>query len=184
MKANAQIALRPGIVDRITQLLLGTDLRDKVDRITHLEQLSYRLQVKAMSLPRHATARAFTPILERAAAMHSRAWDFLSSESNGRKVLVDNAYLKVVMVRWEPGAGSDRHFHPNGGGMILVLEGSVQESRFHQATSAVPHEVLLLGPQAMSYIDDTLGAHAVMNPNPFHAVTLHAYLKDRLAGTA
>jgi hypothetical protein len=68
--------------------------------------------------------------------------------------------------------------------MILVLEGSVQESRFHQATSAVPHEVLSLGPQAMSYIDDTLGAHAVMNPNPFHAVTLHAYLKDRLAGTA
>jgi hypothetical protein len=91
MKATAQIALRPGIVDRITQLLLGTDLRDKVDRITHLEQLSYRLQVKAMSLPRHATARAFTPILERAAAMHSREWDCLSSESNGRKVLVDNA---------------------------------------------------------------------------------------------
>lgn len=184
MKTSAQIAFRPGIIDRISRSFPVTNVQNAAVRITHPEHILYHLQVKAMSLPRHATARSFTPILERAAAVRSQEWAALALDGNGRKVLVDNDHLKVVLIRWEPGAASNKHFHPQGGGMIMVLEGSVQESRYPQCPADAPDMVHVLGPTAMSYIDDSLGAHAVRNPNPFHAVTLHAYLKDRHAGKA
>ncbi len=179
MNASVQLAYRPTFIDRIAWFLTGIGVRSKVIRTAHLEDISYHLQVKAMTLGNSATAREFQTILERATTVEPREWDFLATESGGRKVLVDNEFLKVVLIRWEPGAICARHYHPNGGGMIMVLEGAIQESRFINDTVAAPYEVRTQERHTLSYIDDQLGAHVVTNPQEHAAITLHAYLKYR-----
>lgn len=179
MNATVQLAYRPTFLDRIAWFLAGIGVRTKVIRTAHLEDISYHLLVRAMTLRNNATAREFQPILERAASMSASEWAFLATESGGRKVLVDNEFLKVVLIRWEPGVECARHYHPNGGGMIMVLEGAIQESRFLNDSIPVPYEVRTLQRHAMSYIDDHLGAHVVANPQENAAITLHAYLKYR-----
>ena len=179
MNATAQLAYRPTFLDRIAWFLTGLGVRTKVIRTAHLMDISYHLQVKAMTLRKNATAHEFQPILVRAASVSSSEWALLATETGGRKVLVDNEFLKVVLIRWEPGAECARHYHPSGGGMIMVLEGAVRESRFINDTIAAPYEIRTLERHAMSYIDDQLGAHVVANPQENAAITLHAYLKYR-----
>lgn len=181
MNATVQLAYRRTFLDRLSWFLAGIGVRSKVIRTAHLEDISYHLQVKAMTLRNHATAHEFRPILERAATVAPQEWAFLATENGGRKVLVDNEFLKVVLIRWEPGAECARHYHPNGGGMIMVLEGAIRESRFINDTIATPYDVRTLERHATSYIDDQLGAHVVANPQEHAAVTLHAYLKYRPA---
>jgi hypothetical protein len=184
MNATVQLSHRPTYLDRFAWFLSGIGIHSKALRTTRFEDINYHLMVKALSLPAKATAGEFRPILERAAQVPPEAWSFLATEPGGRKVLVDNEHLKVVLIRWEPGAECDRHYHPNGGGMIMVLEGVIRESRFLNDTIAAPYEVRNMERHAMSYIDDTLGAHVVANPNEQAAITLHAYLKHRPAGAA
>ena len=179
MNASVQLAYRPTFLDRIAWFLTGIGVRSKVMRAAQLEDVSYHLLVKAMTLRHNATAREFQPILERAATVAPRQWAFLATESGGREVLVDNEFLKVVLIRWEPGVECARHYHPNGGGMMIVLEGEIRESRFLNATIATPYDVRTLERHALSYIDDQLGAHVVANPEENAAITLHAYLKYR-----
>ncbi len=179
MNTSVQLAYRPTFLDRFSWFLSGIGVRTKAIRAAHLEDIGYHLLVKAMTLRTGATAREFQPILERAAEVSSSEWAFLATESGGRKVLVDNEFLKVVLIRWEPGVACARHYHPNGGGSFMVLEGAIQESRFLNDTISAPYEVRTLQRHAMSYIDDHLGAHVVANPHENAAITLHAYLKYR-----
>lgn len=179
MNTPLQLTHPATILDRIAFFLTRSSARAKALRTTHLEDIRYRLMVKAMALPAKATAHAFRPILEQAARVSPNEWASLAREGDGRRVLVDNEYLKVVLIRWEPGAASDRHYHPKGGGMITVLEGAIQETRYLNDRAAEPYETRTLARHTMSYIDDTLGAHVVANPHEKSATTLHAYLKYR-----
>lgn len=184
MNATVQLSHRPTYLDRLAWFLSRIGIRNKALRRTGLEHINYHLMVKALSLPAKATARDFHPILERAAQVSPEAWYFLATEPGGRTVLVDNEHLKVVLIRWEPGAECARHYHPNGGGMLMVLEGAIQESRFLNDSIAAPYEVRNMERHVMSYINDTLGAHVVSNPHDRAAITLHAYLKHRIGGAA
>ncbi|HEX2617029.1 MAG TPA: cysteine dioxygenase family protein [Flavobacteriales bacterium] len=149
------------------------------DRPNSLEEITYHLQVRAMTAPAHSTALAFLPILERTATFAPGQWAYLAQQPDGRDVLVDNAYLKVVVIRWEPGALSTLHGHPLGGGVFKVLEGVIAEARYRSTDSLVPFSEHTYRPQATSYIDDDMGLHTVGNPFPVPAVTVHAYLKYR-----
>ena len=184
MNATVKLSHRPTYLDRFAWFLSRIGIRNKALRRTGLEHINYHLMVKALSLPARSTGREFQPILERAAHVPPEEWSFLVTEPGGRKVLVDNEHLKVVLIRWEPGAECARHYHPNGGGMLMVLEGAILESRFLNDTIAAPYEVRSVERHVMSYIDDTLGAHVVANPHERAAITLHAYLKHRPAGAA
>jgi Cysteine dioxygenase type I len=178
MNAYSQRAYRPTFLERIVWFLTG-GVRGNISRAARLEDISYHLQVQAMTLRPRATARAFQAILQRVTSVPSNEWAFLTTGGSERKVLVDNEFLKVVLIRWEPGAESARHYHPIGGGMMMVLEGAVRESRFMNESITVPYEIRVLDRYAMSYIDDQLGPHVVANRQENAAITLHAYLKYR-----
>ncbi len=94
-----------------------------------------------------------------------------------RHILIDNESLRVVVIRWVPGMVSEIHPHPAGGGIYKVLLGSVEELRY----SFEDQPVLLAKNQLYAgstlYIDDRFGQHAVGNPFPSPAISLHAYLK-------
>jgi predicted metal-dependent enzyme (double-stranded beta helix superfamily) len=121
----------------------------------------------------------FLPILEHADQIGANAWASLADTPEGKLVLVDNPFMKVLLIRWEPGALSSRHGHPAGSGMIKVLDGAVQEELFMDEISNAPYSAHVHHESATSYIDDTLGLHTIGNPFEEAAVTLHAYLKYR-----
>ena len=179
MNALLPLDLRTIGLQRLTAFLDLPLARTRGTRTIGFEALTYRLMLKAMTLPRQATARDLQPILEQAAAIPARAWDFLADTPEGKQVFVDNEYLKVLLIRWEPGAISSRHYHPKGGGLITVLQGAVQEQRFLNETIDAPYETKVLERRGISYIDDSLGMHTVGVAAGEPAVTLHAYLKYR-----
>ena len=177
---NAQLPLHfPSFGLQRLASLLDLPVTCKATRTVGFEALTYRLMLKAMTLPKQATAQDLRPILERAAAIPSSAWDFLADTPEGKHVFVNNEYLKVLLIRWEPGSISSRHYHPNGGGLITVLEGAIQEDRYLNDTIAVPYEQQVRNRGNISYIDDRLGLHTVGVPFDQPAVTLHAYLNYR-----
>ncbi len=127
---NAQIRLNylRSIFELLTAMPTLPWARARALDASGLDALCYRLMVKAMTAQADSTALRFLPVLEQVHRIAPTEWDFLRHEPDGRKVLVDNTYLKVVMIRWEPGAVSTVHAHPQGGGIIQVLEGEVEES--------------------------------------------------------
>lgn len=179
MNALIPLHLRAISLQRLTAFLEPPVVRTSATRTIGFEALTYRLMLKAMTLPRQATAWDLRPILEQASAIPARAWDFLADTPEGKQVFVDNEYLKVLLIRWEPGSISSRHYHPNGGGLITVLEGAIQEDRYLNDTIAVPYEQQVRNRGSISYIDDRLGLHTVGVPFDQPAVSLHAYLKYR-----
>lgn len=179
MNTAVQLAYRPTTIDRIAWFLTGIGVRTKVTRTPHLGDIAYHLLVKAMTLRANATAHELQPILERAAELSPGEWASLGTHPGGRRVVVDNEFLKVVLIRWEAGVECARHYHPNGGGLIMVLEGAIRESRFLNDFIPAPYDVRDMRRQDISYIDDQLGPHVVANPHERAAVTLHAYLKYR-----
>ena len=177
---NAQLPLHfPSFGLQRLATMLDLPVWRSATRNIGFEALTYRLMLKAMTLPKQATAEDLRPILERAAAIPASAWDFLADTPEGKHVFVDNEYLKVLLIRWEPGSISSRHYHPNGGGLITVLEGAIQEDRYLNDSIAKPYEQQVRTRGTISYIDDRLGLHTVGVPFDRPAVTLHAYLKYR-----
>ncbi|MCB0793343.1 MAG: cysteine dioxygenase family protein [Flavobacteriales bacterium] len=144
-----------------------------------LELLCYRLQVKAMTAAPEDTATCFQAILDQAERLSRSAWDHLADQPKHRQVLVDNPYLKVVLIQWEAGESCAVHGHPSGGGLIKVLQGTLEESRFISAAMSRPYSVQRFQRKDTSYIEDRLGLHSITNPGDGPAVSLHAYLKYR-----
>ena len=180
MYASIQVPLSVALLQRIDALFrTEAQARTTEIRSKNLEDISYHLMVKAMTAPPGSTALEFLPIMERTAAFGAEEWAHLAYRPDGRAVLVDNDYLKVVLIRWAPGASSNLHGHPKGGGVFKVLEGALAEARYHTLESATPFSEHTYRRQASSYIDDAMGLHTVGNPFSEPAVTLHAYLKYR-----
>ncbi|MEZ4942720.1 MAG: cysteine dioxygenase family protein [Saprospiraceae bacterium] len=90
-------------------------------------------------------------------------------------VLVHNEYLKVILIRWEPGQASNLHGHATGGCVFKVLHGTVEESRY---AANAPEKQLARNTYFagnMAYIDDRMGFHVVRNVGTEPAVTMHLY---------
>ncbi len=176
---NAQIRLSylRSLLELLTAMPTLPWARARALDASGLDALCYRLMVKAMTATAGSTAQCFLPVLEHVQRIDPAEWDVLQHEPGGRKVLVDNTYLKVVMIRWEPGAVSTVHAHPQGGGIIQVLEGEVEESRYWNGDDPIPYAVTTYHRWKTTCMDDSQGYHSVRNPGAAPAVTLHAYLK-------
>lgn len=180
MTMRIQLHRTGSILERFTALFPARSaLRVPGIRSRSLEDISYHLMVKAMTAPPNSTALIFLPIMERTAAFGAEQWAHVARNHAGREVLVDNDHLKVVLIRWEPGVLSAIHGHPQGGGVIKVLQGAIAEARYRTVESSEPFSEHIYRPQSTSYIDDSMGLHTVSNPFAEPAVTLHAYLKYR-----
>ena len=90
-------------------------------------------------------------------------------------VLVQNDQIKIVLIRWQPGAESSIHGHAVGGCVFKVLHGKIVEKRY----SADEQQRLLAEgtyqKDNIAYIDDIMGFHSVGNPYSSPAISLHMY---------
>ncbi|MCB0771730.1 MAG: hypothetical protein KDC00_15125, partial [Flavobacteriales bacterium] len=76
---NAQLPLHfPSFGLQRLATMLDLPVWRSATRNIGFEALTYRLMLKAMTLPKQATAEDLRPILERAAAIPASAWDFLA----------------------------------------------------------------------------------------------------------
>ncbi len=90
-------------------------------------------------------------------------------------VLIHNDFLKVILIRWQPGQASNLHGHAIGGCVFKVLHGTVEECRY---AANAPDKLLARNTYFagnMAYIDDRMGLHVVRNAGDEPAVTMHLY---------
>ena len=121
------------------------------------------------------SALQFLPVFQNLGKVDPvRMKSFLKNRET-RFELVNNEFLKVVLIHWKPGKVSDIHGHPEGGCMFKVLQGKLQEIRYTSDSAQKITEFNSYRAEDIAYIDDTQGYHAVGNPFGSSAVTLHAY---------
>ena len=101
----------------------------------------------------------------------------LADRTLARHTVIVYEFIKIVLIHWAPGKYSRKHPHPGSGGVIKVLKGSLEEKRYHRDE---PRKLLshsTYHKDAIAYIDDHMGYHAVGNPFETSAISLHAYVK-------
>jgi len=107
-------------------------------------------------------------------------WKAMLNYNNGSPettVLYESDDLKLALIYWNGYQESSIHGHPDGGGLIKVLEGALLETRHDPVESEEVVDVQVMRMGAISYIHDMLAHHKVSNPMNSPAVSLHIYRK-------
>jgi len=121
------------------------------------------------------TAMQFIPVLKKLISINPLEKERFLKNTETNHVLIQNEWLKVVLIHWKPGKYSAIHGHPAGGCVFKVLHGAVEEKRY--TTDANPELVATSRYEkgSMAYIDDQMAYHAVGNPYNNSAISLHVY---------
>ena len=90
-------------------------------------------------------------------------------------VLHQDDNFKLVLIYWYMADKSSKHGHMNGGGLMRVLAGKLQETRFWPDDQEKAFGTFTYQQGDLSYIHDALALHVVENPAPIPAVSLHLY---------
>jgi len=122
-------------------------------------------------------ALQFVPALNEMMAIDRSEMDIFIKNPQTNQVLVENEFLKIVLINWLPGKISSIHGHPKGGGVFKVISGSIEELRYTSDTMPKLLSVSAYHKDAIGYIDDQLAYHAVGNPHIESAVSLHVYTR-------
>ena len=121
------------------------------------------------------SAIQFLPVLRQFTFTDSKEINNFLKNPETNHVLVQNDQIKIVLIRWQPGAESSIHGHAVGGCVFKVLYGKIVEKRY-----SVDGQQKLLAESTyqkdnIAYIDDTMGLHSVGNPFSTPAISLHMY---------
>jgi len=113
--------------------------------------------------------------------INPREWQQYATFRRGRytRTLVgfDSKFVALLLC-WERSQRSPIHDHAGASCWVKMLSGSLQEVQFDRDTHGKLHEnnVRLFGANDVSYMNDTLGVHQIINPsNKDTAVSLHIY---------
>ncbi|MFK7773548.1 MAG: cysteine dioxygenase family protein [Saprospiraceae bacterium] len=90
-------------------------------------------------------------------------------------VLYKDANFRLVLIYWNESSKSKKHGHLKGGGLMRVLYGQINETRFHPDNSELAIGDFEYSKGDLSYIHDALGLHIVENKADIPAVSLHLY---------
>jgi predicted metal-dependent enzyme (double-stranded beta helix superfamily) len=90
-------------------------------------------------------------------------------------VLIQNEWLKVVLIHWKPGKYSSIHGHPSGGCVFKVLQGTLEEKRYTTGEDPKLLATSKYEKNSIAYIDDHMAYHAVGNPSNASAISIHVY---------
>ena len=105
-------------------------------------------------------------------------WSTLLGEENGEPCttpLYESDQLKMLLIYWKANQTSSVHGHPGGGGLIKVLSGSLEESRYDPEIGESLIDECQIMPGNIGFIHDMFAWHKVRNPCEAPAVSLHLY---------
>ena len=106
-------------------------------------------------------------------------WQSLLDEKDGKPVnttIYKSDFLRIVIIPWDGKKESSVHGHAEGGGLIKVLDGQLEETRYD------PDDLEVIGtfvyrPGSTTYIHDMFALHQVKNPDQSPAYSLHMYTR-------
>ena len=103
-------------------------------------------------------------------------------ESHYKKNLVfrDNNF-EMFIVCWNKKQGSLIHDHADNGCVLKILKGKLTEYRYTTDTLELK-ELSCLPKDTISYIDNELGYHKIMNDTKSETVSLHIYSPPKYEG--
>lgn len=97
-----------------------------------------------------------------------------------RNLIAENDFFELMTLCWEPGHETPIHDHNGSEGLMLMVEGSLQEVIYHQANLDSPlvkvKEGTLLQGES-SVITEEIGLHKIVNKSKKRAISLHLYCK-------
>lgn len=94
------------------------------------------------------------------------------SENYEREVLFENEKYELVFCHWKSGDMSEMHDHEGKQCWFRCLEGILTENKENI------HAPKLLKENSISYIDDNLGEHQILNKMSDCAFSLHLYIRE------
>jgi len=100
--------------------------------------------------------------------------NFLNKDINRFKLYEKEDLFEIKLIGWKPNATSSIHDHSKYGCVYYMLQGSLNEKRYHLTNlTEYSHNQLKLGD--INYIDNTIGYHAISNQTNMNAFSLHIY---------
>lgn len=151
-----------------TDAIAWGDLPDLGPFALDLFQAVQRQQAPASALP-------FMPILKKIPAKHLEQIVECFGYRESNMVLVQNEWLKALIIYWEAGKSGKVHGHPKGGCVFSVLKGKLLEKRYSPEPDQSLLSENLYSKGSLAYIDDTMAYHAVENPYAEWALSIHVY---------
>ncbi len=143
--------------------------------IPDLEGLCYRLYHTFISGNSPSSALRFIPILSEHLSVAESDWERFLANPKTSHVLVQNAFMKVVLSHWRPGQESSIQSLDEGGCLFKVLKGAIIEKRYASDESRRLLSSAELNAGSISYIDDRIAYHVVGNPFQESAISLHVH---------
>ncbi len=122
-------------------------------------------------------ALQFVPVLNEMRAIEQFEVDVFIKNHQTNHVLIENEFIKIVLIHWPPGKISSIHGHPKGSGIFKVISGDIEELRYTSDNIPKLLSVSTYHEDAVGYIDDQLAYHAVGNPHMESAISLHVYTR-------
>ena len=97
-----------------------------------------------------------------------------------RNSVVQNDKYSLLLLCWNPGVESRIHDHPADACILTVLEGILKEERYPteglEGTKPKPLATKFYLQDQVSYMQDEIGLHKIINPNKSAAaISLHLY---------
>ena len=90
-----------------------------------------------------------------------------------RKSHKNIVFSEIILICWDRNSETKIHNHPNGGCILKVLKGNLNEKLYCNNTKQIKQNNVLKENDT-SYIDDNIGLHSIHNNNNI-SFTLHIY---------
>ena len=132
-----------------------------IERLNECEEGKHAEVVKAMNIPAQEFERFAT-------------W---SQECYTRNCIERTDAYEVILLCWEPGNVTAIHSHGGERCWVYQIDGSLNEIRFDQDEQGelVETHQMTLEPGKLTYMEDSMGYHQILNESGSRAMTLHIY---------
>ena len=97
----------------------------------------------------------------------------INKNNYNRNILFKNKIFEIIIITWNTNQKSPIHGHPDGGCLLKVLKGNINEHFYSKKNKLIKNK---LNTNDISYIHNDYGKHLIVNNSDEIAVTLHIYL--------
>ena len=94
-----------------------------------------------------------------------------TDDTYNRHIVENDNDLQVIVISWKAGQKTKIHDHPEGGCILRVLSGSLNETIYRNDPSMVLNTTL--DTSELSYIDNSIGRHEIEALED--SVSMHVY---------
>lgn len=106
-------------------------------------------------------------------------YKYWCKDSYTRNCIERTETFELILLCWDCQQTTPVHSHGGEKCWVYQIKGTVEELRYEESDNGQLEVVdkMLLSPGSLTYMDDSMGYHALENNNKERALTLHLYMK-------